>query len=190
LVETFQRTATEGLSDQQRPITDIRSSAESYSYVASRLTQESFKKRAQVNTETGCWEWAGWKVLGYGRIQCGKKTSVLAHRIAWMLFCGEIPTGQCVLHRCDNPACVNPAHLFLGTKGDNNKDRSAKGRTYRGTPKRVRVTPEIVREIRWECARTRQQFEVWPIWTRFGAKYGLSGTAIRQIALRITWRHV
>lgn len=189
--ETFPRIDTEDVSDQQCRITDIRSTVGSYSYIASRLTQESFRKRARVNPVTGCWEWSGWRVLGYGRIQCGRKTSVLAHRIAWILFRGPIPTGLCVCHTCDNRACVNPAHLFLGTKDDNNKDRARKGRSSTGPAHHsAKPTPELVRQIRWEYASIRQQFGVNPVWVKFGAKYGLKAPVIRQIALRLTWRHI
>lgn len=61
----------------------------------------------------------------------------LAHRVAWMITNGPIPDGLCVLHRCDNPPCVNPAHLFLGTVQDNNADRDAKGRGKLPRPDQV-----------------------------------------------------
>lgn len=65
---------------------------------------------------------------GYGqRIIGGKR--YLAHRLAWASVHGDIPPGMCVLHHCDNPPCINVAHLFLGTKGDNNRDRARKGRS-------------------------------------------------------------
>jgi hypothetical protein len=77
---------------------------------------------------TGCWLWLGapvdWK--GYGRFY-RDGAAVLAHRAAWGLFRGE-PADLRVLHKCDNPACVNPDHLFLGTQLDNIRDRDAKGR--------------------------------------------------------------
>jgi len=68
---------------------------------------------------------------GYGRKKVGSRT-VLAHRHAWELANGLVPEGLCVLHRCDNPPCINPDHLFLGTRADNNADRDAKGRSKRG----------------------------------------------------------
>ncbi len=74
-----------------------------------------------------CWGWSGTTNKGYGRINVGGNM-VLAHRVAWELTSGLIPPGMCVLHSCDNPPCVNPNHLFLGTHADNMRDMRAKGR--------------------------------------------------------------
>ena len=63
---------------------------------------------------------------GYGR---NDSSLMKAHRLSWMLFFGPIPDGLCVCHECDNPKCVNPEHLFIGTKLDNAHDRDKKGRT-------------------------------------------------------------
>lgn len=79
----------------------------------------------------GCWEWSGYRnERGYGFTRVGGRGSrgVLAHRLSYMVNVGEIPDGLHVLHRCDNPACVRPDHLFLGTNLDNIRDRMAKGR--------------------------------------------------------------
>jgi hypothetical protein len=84
-------------------------------------------------TETGCWQWTGYKNhLGYGRanvtLERGKAKLMAVHRLAWMHHCGPVPAGQVVMHICDNPACINPAHLQLGTQADNLADMRAKGR--------------------------------------------------------------
>jgi hypothetical protein len=77
----------------------------------------------------GCWEWtASRQRFGHGT-KWHNGAVRLVHRIAWEEANGPIPHGLCVLHRCDNPSCVRPEHLFLGTKGDNNVDRNTKGRS-------------------------------------------------------------
>lgn len=89
--------------------------------------------RVKVKRATGCWEWQGARRgtqggrLGYGQaIHEGKAWG--AHRLAWHLTQGDIPPGMCVCHMCDNPICINPAHLFLGTMADNMRDKRNKGR--------------------------------------------------------------
>jgi len=87
---------------------------------------------AVVVTDTGCWEWQRARSsTGYGAIAVDRKTRGV-HRVSYEVFIGPIPDGLCVMHRCDNPPCCNPAHLMVGTKGDNNADRAAKGRSSCG----------------------------------------------------------
>lgn len=77
----------------------------------------------------GCWLWRGSpEKRGYGRFYMNGNHNVRAHRAAYVLFRGEIPAGMLVCHSCDNPGCVNPAHLWLGTGSDNMRDMVAKGR--------------------------------------------------------------
>lgn len=77
----------------------------------------------------GCWVWSG----RTNRQHYGTLGERLAHRISYEFYVGPIPEGLCVLHRCDNPPCVNPKHLFLGTRADNAEDRDRKGRYVSAT---------------------------------------------------------
>lgn len=87
---------------------------------------------AKVRRGDGCWEWtAARSAAGYGWFK-GAAGPELAHRVAWRLERGEIQAGLFVLHRCDNPRCVRPDHLFLGTNADNMADMVQKGRQSRG----------------------------------------------------------
>lgn len=87
-----------------------------------------FESRHVADPLSGCWLWTGMLTTsGYGGYTDNGKVRV-ASRLSWELHEGPIPPGLCVLHRCDVRPCVNPAHLFLGTKGDNNRDCAAKGR--------------------------------------------------------------
>lgn len=94
-----------------------------------------FYKKFIVHPGSRCWIWTaslrGDFKGGYGQIGLDRRRGVHdAHRVSWLLHHGEIPTGMCVLHKCDNPKCVNPEHLFLGTRTENTLDMITKGRGH------------------------------------------------------------
>ncbi len=110
---------------------------------------------AKVDKSGECWVWtAARKSRGYGQFHFAGRTQG-AHRVSWEIAAGQpAPAGIDVCHSCDNPPCVNPGHLFLGTRADNAADMVAKGRSSR-TPRfwgerhpRARLTDEAVRQIR------------------------------------------
>ena len=81
---------------------------------------------------TGCWQWRGpTNAFGYGRFSFEGRTQV-AHRLSYETFRGPIPDGMSVLHKCDNPSCINPEHLWIGTYSDNRRDCLSKGRWRKG----------------------------------------------------------
>ena len=116
---------------------------------------------AKVRRGEGCWEWsAGRSSEGYGSVRHGG-VMVKAHRLAYELTHGKIPTGMVVCHTCDNPPCCNPSHLFVGTVAENNRDRARKGRS-RGTFSSSPSHPSRQRrgERHW-CAKLTAEQVVW-----------------------------
>ena len=92
-----------------------------------RTIEERFWDKVVVGDD--CWEWTGCRSrFGYGMITTTRGHSERAHRLSWLIHFCLIPPGVCVLHHCDNPPCVNPDHLFLGTRKDNARDMAEKGR--------------------------------------------------------------
>jgi hypothetical protein len=99
-------------------------------YISSH--KEIFDRHVIYGDPNQCWEWLSYKnPNGYGQTKIGGRNGkhILSHRLSWVVNFGEIPDGLHVCHKCDNPSCVNPNHLFLGTNLDNIKDRMAKGRS-------------------------------------------------------------
>lgn len=157
-----------------------------------------------------CWPWMGsTDRRGYGKIGQGMRTGkdLLAHRVVWALTIGPIPNDMLVCHRCDNPPCVNPIHLFLGTNADNMRDCAKKGRNVaqahpeklpRGDQNGARLhiermprgekngfaklTTTIVRSIRTDGADLSQR--------AIARKYAISQACVWKILHRETWAHV
>lgn len=128
-----------------------------------------------------CWELTNKpRPNGYVRLTI-KRKSVYAHRHIWESFFGEIPEGMDVCHKCDNRKCVNPEHLFLGSRKDNMRDAKIKGRLQRGEDRwNAALTERDVRAIRLS-AKTA---------TSLATRYGVCRATITKIINRETWRHV
>ncbi len=148
-------------------------------------TEERFWAKVNKHGPNNCWEWTAAKQgAGYGTIGVDGKV-VQAHRYSYELHYGPIPEGMSVLHHCDNRACVNPDHLFLGTNADNIADKMNKGRQARGiTHSRARLTEAQVIEIRRKYAKGHISHAM------LAAEYHVSISAIANITQRITWKHI
>lgn len=113
-----------------------------------RTLQEKFDRGASNRPENGCWEWTLKRHrTGYGEIW-RKRGYHGAHRVSWEIHNGPIPEGMFVCHHCDNPPCVNPAHLFVGTPKDNARDRERKGRR---DPMPAAMAAKAMRPIKTHC---------------------------------------
>ncbi len=140
----------------------------------------------KIEKTESCWLWKGSKDgCGYGNfIFHGKCTH--ANRVSWKLFRGEIPKGLYVCHTCDNPSCVNPDHLFLGTQKQNMIDCSKKGRmgNRKGTANaNAKLTEQKVIEIRFMSFSGMNGGDIC-------RKFGLSKSTLNNIKHRKTWKHI
>lgn len=136
---------------------------------------------------SGCWLWHGTvdTSRGYGVIIV-KQRRVRAHRFSYEAFKGSIPPGMCVCHACDNPPCVNPDHLFLGTNADNVADRCRKGRsvTRRGSQRPdAKVNEADVTEMRRLRKLGFRNIDI-------ASHFGISTTQASLICNGLRWRHV
>jgi hypothetical protein len=150
------------------------------------FTPERFWARFTPEPNTGCFLWTGAVTRdGYGSVRTGNQ-SLRVPRIAWALTHGPAASDEFVCHRCDNPLCGNPAHLFLGSHSDNMRDMAAKGRA---NPPRgsacclAKLTESEVRDIRRRAARGESQRSI-------ARAYGLRHNSISYIVRRINWAHL
>ena len=128
-----------------------------------------------------CWTWKGAKLTnGYGAFSVGVKR-ISAHRFSWTVHFGEIPKNMVICHKCDNPPCVNPLHLFLGTHAENQNDKRMKGRAARGASNnKSKLSEDNVREI-------RKFIEQGLSSRKIAEKYGVLHSAILDIKNGKNW---
>jgi hypothetical protein len=135
----------------------------------------------------GCWFWTGaLNRGGYGTFGLKSSRPVkvhTAHRVAWILANGAIPKGQCVLHRCDRRNCVNPGHLFLGTKGDNNRDRDAKGRTAIGEKNGRSILTQVL------VAKLRSIYSKGNSYRSIAVRFGIAEGTVYDAIKGRSWSH-
>lgn len=167
------------------------------SRAAAKITPVTERFWRFVQQQDGCWEWIGNRSLkGYGVITATRTGGTRsAHRLSWEIHHGPIPEGLFVCHHCDNPPCVNPDHLFLGTAADNTADMLTKGRWRlptqnparhrRGTAvAHAKLTEDDVRYIRQAYADGHMSMSA------LGRRFGVTLALISGIIARRRWRHV
>ena len=161
-----------------------------------------FSKVDKSSSPNGCWLWtACTDENGYGKFTFRRRV-VKASRLAWSIQIGPIPEGLHLLHNCpggDNPACINPAHLRIGTAADNSADAVAKGQTPAGERHKSKTHPEtVLRGVDHPLAKLdesmvreiRNRIALGEVQTSIAAAYGISRTAVSAIATRRTWPQV
>ena len=143
-----------------------------------------------IENENGCWIWQGGKTnFGYGTIGIGNNKTELVHRLAYKFWDGEVSSDLFVCHHCDQPLCVNPNHLFLGTNQDNIDDKMYKGRAYTGVHKgelnvRSSLTDKQVKELKYDLfKRNMKQVDLCE-------KFGVSRDVVSSIFRGRTWTHI
>lgn len=142
---------------------------------------------SKVEKTNGCWNWMAVKNKGgYGFLKVNKK-NCYAHRFSWELHNGKIPKGICVLHKCDNRACVRLSHLFLGTYKDNTKDMLDKGRDNFPSGEKngmAKVNENKVKEIRkiYAMGNIRQ--------VMLGKLFGITQSNISRVVNKLIWKNI
>ena len=158
-----------------------------------KYSQESLETRfwrfVDRKSESECWEWQG-QVLanGYGRISLGAKSlgAEGAHRVSWKLFNKtDIPDGMFVMHKCDNPSCVNPHHLSIGTPKENTQDMIAKGRKRVVSPKGEGNGKSLLNEEKVRLIRSSTLSHA-----AIGRELGVSPNCVRGVRIGRTWTHI
>ena len=148
--------------------------------------------------ESGCWEWIGFRYPnGYGQFGSNKYGTRYAHRVAWIIANhSQIPEGKFVCHRCDNPSCCNPDHLFLGTPEENSRDMVSKKRSALESRNGMcnntegfnqgqrngsaKLTDEIALQV-FNADGTQREI---------AERFGISQTHVGQIKRKVNWRHI
>ena len=154
---------------------------------------------SKVKKTAACWEWVGCRnKTGYGLFRLEGR-SRLAHRVSWLLNGGLIPGRLFVCHRCDNPACVRPSHLFLGSQSDNMGDAKRKGRMASGEKSSMRLHPDrIARGVRrWNAKLTdksvleiRQAAGSGVAFKKLASRFHVHQSQISRIVAGKRWKHV
>ena len=147
-----------------------------------RITPAEKVMKYAVRVSSGCLEWTGHlDINGYGQMNVHGRSPQKAHRMNWEIVNGAVPEGLCVLHKCDNPRCLEITHLFLGTNKDNSQDMVCKGRSPRGMRQgHSKLTDADVIAIR-TLALSRAEI---------ARRYSVTPAQIGRIRSGTNWKHL
>lgn len=155
-----------------------------------KTPQERFWSRVDKSGgEDSCWNWIAAKDKnGYGNFRCHyKEKEQRSHRHAWVFTNGKIPESMCVLHKCDNPSCCNPKHLFIGTNLDNMLDKTRKGRNNAPVGERAGLTKLTEKQV----LEMREMFASGLLTQRaIAKKFSVGYKAVNKIVHRQRWKHI
>lgn len=151
---------------------------EGYDYIVRQRLKDKTVKAGDCLVLEKCRNKKGYVNVSY------KGRQVLAHRLSYTLHTGSIPEGLFVCHTCDNPSCINPDHLFLGTNDENMQDMCAKDRSNRGSRHYSAVlNDELVLKL-------RKEYNKGDSWMDLEKKYGVNRGVLRPAILGMTWKHL
>jgi hypothetical protein len=158
-------------------------------YLETRDFEAFFKYVEPLMDDRGCWEWGGARnEHGYGQTAIKHYLQMKAHRLSWMIHHSIIADEVCVLHKCDNPPCVNPDHLFIGTKKDNMQDCSRKGRVRyilrRGE------SNECAKLTDKKVAEARRLYASGDSLRSVAQRYGVNSKTMSRAIHGLQWAHV
>lgn len=144
--------------------------------------QKRFWKNVDIRGPSECWNWkSSLDRYGYGKVKIGGRVYI-SHRVAFAIAGdGKMPSGLCVCHACDNPACCNPAHLHTGTHRDNMADMDSRGRRFRGKAQAAKLNYSIAEEM-------RVMFSAGEPKKAIARRFGCSPRMVRDIVNMILWK--